>query len=95
MGCASSCDGGDSEDALLDDVGSDGKSGVDCSLFSDMLSDSSVSFLTKALKMTVAPKLVMLFHLMSNFFSEWLSSNPAAMCSAVKSLRMFHPINKF
>ena len=36
MGCASSCDGGDSEDVLLDDVGSNGELGVDCSLLYDM-----------------------------------------------------------
>ena len=28
MGCASSCDGGDGEDVLLDDVGSEGELGV-------------------------------------------------------------------
>ena len=60
MGWASSCDGGDSEDVLLDDVGSDGEIGVDCSLLCDMLSDSNVVLLTKALKMLVAPTLVML-----------------------------------
>ena len=85
VGCASSCDGGDGEDVLLDDVESDGELGVDCC---DMLSDSNVVLLTKALKMLVAPTLVMLLILMSSFFSEWLRTSPAAMCSAVKSLRM-------
>ena len=80
MGC-------DSENVLPDDVESDGELGVDCSLFLDMLSDSNVVLLTKALKMLVAPTLVMLFELMSSSFSERLWTSPAAVCSAVKSLR--------
>ena len=90
-----SCDGGVSEDVLLDDVGSDGVLRVDCSMFLEMLSDSNVVLLTKALKMLVAPTLVMLFQLMSSSFSEWLWTSPAEICSAEKSLRTCPSIFKY
>ena len=85
MGCASSCNGGDSEDVLLDDFGSDGELGVDSSMFFDMLSDSNVVLLSKALAMLIAPTLVMSLQLMSSSFSEWLWTSPVAICSTLNS----------
>ena len=81
-GCASSCGGGDSV-VLLDDLWSDGELGVDCSLLFDMLSDSNVVLLTKALNRLTAPTLVILSPLMSSSFSEWLGTSPGAICCQV------------
>ena len=56
---------------------------MDCSLLFDMLSDSNVVLLNKALNRLTAPTLVILSPLMSSSFSEWLWTSPGAICCQV------------